>query len=85
MTQEKMKKIIMACASAATALLVFLGCYLIYQGIYKAVQFKKIEEYEAEKTRIEEQNAKLEEELSFYQSDWGQEILAYQYGYEYKK
>ena len=47
MTQDKMRRIITACVSAATAFLVFLMCFLIYQWIYMAVLDHKINKAEA--------------------------------------
>ncbi len=48
MTQEKMRKVITACVSAATVLLVLLFSYLIYQWVTIGVLNKRIAEAEAE-------------------------------------
>ena len=48
MTQEKMRKVITACVSAATVLLVLLFSYLVYQWVTIGVLNKRIAEAEAE-------------------------------------
>ena len=58
MTQDKMRRIITACVSATTALLVFLMCFLIYQWIHMAVldhEIKKVNDEIAYRTEIVEQ------------------------------
>ena len=47
MTQDKMRKVITACVSAATVLLVFLMSFLIYQWISIGVYNRKIDKVEA--------------------------------------
>ena len=48
MTQEKMRKVISACVSAATVLFVLLLSYLIYQWVTISVLNKRIAAAEAE-------------------------------------
>ena len=59
MTQDKMRKIITACVSAATVLLVFLTCFLIYQWITIAVYNNRIEKLEKANAEIAERNEEL--------------------------
>ena len=68
MTQEKMRKVITACVSAATVLLVALLSFLIYQWITIAVQNKRIDKLTAEITRLEEIIAMDKKDLEYYQS-----------------
>ena len=46
MTQEKMRKVITACVSAATVLFVLLLGYLVYQWVTMAILNKRIAEAE---------------------------------------
>jgi cell division protein FtsB len=55
MTQDKLNRVIVACVSAATALLVFLLGFLVYQWIAIANLNKKIEKAEAEVAYWQEQ------------------------------
>ena len=48
MTQEKMRKIIAACVSAATVLFVLLFTYLVYQWVTLAVLDRREKELQAE-------------------------------------
>lgn len=81
MTQEKMRRIITACVSAATVLLVFLLSFLIYQWIKIAVLNKKIKKAEAENAKYEEIIAQGEETAEYYESVLGKEWLAFQEGF----
>ncbi len=69
MTQDKMRRIITACVSAATVLLVALLGYLIYQWTAIGIKNKKIETLQAEITQLEQQldDAKSDEE--YYLTD----------------
>ena len=69
MTQEKMRKVIAACVSAATVLLVLLLSYLIYQWVTMAVLDKRIEKLETEIKQLEEVVAKGEMDLEYYASE----------------
>lgn len=79
MTQDKMRKVITACVSAATVLLVLLLSFLVYQWIRIAVLNQKIEKAEAEVAYWQEQVDKGGEDLEFYQSkfylDWALQKL----------
>ncbi len=66
MTQDKMRRIITACISAATVLLVFLLGYLIFQWVSLANEQKKIDKLEKEIAVLEEQLAKAQEDEAFY-------------------
>ena len=68
MTQDKMRKVITACVSAATVLLVALLSFLIYQWITIAVQNKRIDKLTAEITQLEEIIAMDKKDLEYYQS-----------------
>ena len=70
MTQEKMRKVITACVSAATVLLVFLLSFLIYQWITIATLNKKIAKAEAEVAYWEQECAKSESIEEFYESEF---------------
>ncbi len=66
MTQEKMRRIVTACVSAATVLLVLLFSFLIYQWITIAVKNDKIKKVEQEIQAIQQQIALLEDEEDSY-------------------
>ncbi len=68
MTQEKMRKVIAACVSAATVLLMMLLGYLIYQWSTIAVYNKRIDKLEMEIAQLEQIIATGEENLEYYQS-----------------
>ena len=68
MTQEKMRKVIAACVSAATVLLMMLLGYLIYQWSTIAVYNKRIDKLEMEIAQLEQVVAPAEENLEYYQS-----------------
>ena len=68
MTQEKMRKVIAACVSAATVLLTMLLGYLIYQWVTMAVLDKRIDKLETEIAQLEQIIAMGEEDLEYYQS-----------------
>ena len=70
MTQEKMRKVIAACVSAATVLLVLLLSYLTYQWITIAAYNKRIVQAEAEVAYWEQMVAEAETDLEYYQSDF---------------
>ncbi len=68
MTQEKMRKLITACVSAATVLLAFLLGFLIYQWITIGVKNDKIKRVEAEIAQLESAIEQAEEDADFYSS-----------------
>ena len=70
MTQDKMRKVITACVSAATVLLVLLASFLIYQWIRITVLDQKIKKAEAEVAYWTEQVEKGGQDLDFYQSEF---------------
>lgn len=70
MTQDKMRRIITACVSAATVLLVFLLGFLIYQWITIGVLNKKIAKAEADVAYWEQELAEAETDLEFYESEF---------------
>lgn len=70
MTQDKLRRIITACVSAATFLLVLLLGFLIYQWITIATLNKKIAKAEAEVAYWEEECAKSEGTADFYEDEF---------------
>lgn len=70
MTQEKMRKVIAACVSAATVLLVLLLSFLIYQWVTIAVYNKRIAELEADIAYWEQMVKEADTDLEYYQSDF---------------
>ena len=72
MTQDKMRKVITACVSAATVLFVLLLSYLIYQWVCFSTLDKRIRQLEQENNQLEQQLKDGEIELEFYemQKDW---------------
>ncbi len=68
MTQEKMRRVITACVSAATVLLVFLLGWLIYGWIDIAIQNKRLDKLEKEIAAIERQIAAFEDDEDYYNS-----------------
>ena len=69
MTQEKMRKVITACASAATVLLVTLFGYLIYQWVTIAVYNKRIDKLESEIAQLEAIVKQGNMDLEYYESE----------------
>lgn len=69
MTQDKMRRIITACVSAATVLFVCLLSFLIYQWITIANLNTKIAEAEETVAYWTEQNENAETDLEFYESE----------------
>lgn len=82
MTQEKMRRIITACVSAATVLFVLLLSYLIYQWVTISVQNKREAQLEAEIAAIEQKIAQGEGDAEYYESLLGKEWLAIHYGWQ---
>ena len=70
MTQDKMRKVIAACVSAATVLLVTLLSVLVYQWVTMAVLDKRIATVEAEIAQLEEDKAAAQTELEWSQSEY---------------
>ena len=82
MTQDKMRRIITACVSAATVLFVLLLGYLTYQWVTISVQNKREAQLNAEIAALEEQIAKGEEDAEYYESVLGKEWLAIHFGWQ---
>ena len=70
MTQEKMRKVIAACVSAATVLLTVLLSYLIYQWATIAVYNKRIDKLETEIAQLEQAIEMAETEAEYYESEF---------------
>ena len=81
MTQEKMRKLITACVSAGTLLLVVLLSVLIYQWIKIGVQTRREKELLNEQTRLQTIIYEGKLDLEYYESVMGKEWLAFQNGY----
>ena len=81
MTQDKMRKIIVACVCAGTLLLCYLVGYLCYQWITMAVLDNSMEKLENETARYEQMNTEMKDELSFLESEMGKDWLAFQEGF----
>ena len=81
MTQEKMRKVIAACVSAATVLLVMLLGYLIYQWVTISVKNKRIEQLEKDIAEIEQTIKEGEEEARWYEEGPGKAWAAIEKGY----
>jgi cell division protein FtsB len=82
MTQEKMRKVIAACVSAATVLFVFLLSYLVYQWVTLAVLDKREKELQAEIQKLEQTIEKGTEEAEYYESVLGKNWLAIHQGWQ---
>ena len=82
MTQEKMRKVIAACASAATVLFVFLFTYLVYQWITIAVLDKREKMLQAEIAKLEQTIEQGNEEAEYYESVLGKNWLAIHQGWQ---
>ena len=70
MTQDKMRKVITACVSAGTVLLVCLLSFLMYQWIAIATLNKKIITAEAEVAYWKEQCEITEGTAAYYESEF---------------
>ncbi len=81
MTQEKMRKVIAACVSAATVLFVLLFTYLAYQWITLAVLNEREQKLQEEVKKLEETLEKGTTEAEYYESDLMKQWLAIQQGW----
>ncbi len=81
MTQEKMRKVIAACVSAATVLFVLLFSYLIYQWVSMSILDRRIEELQEKNAKLEQAIQEGEENASFYESQLGKDWLAIHQGW----
>ncbi len=82
MTQEKMRKIIAACVSAATVLFVLLFTYLIYQWVTLAVLDQREKQLQDEIDRLEQTIEKGTEDAEYYESVLGKNWLAIHKGWQ---
>lgn len=81
MTQEKMRRIITACVSAATLLLTCLSIYLAYQWITIAVFNHRIDKLKAENAALEQQIAEDSEYAEYLETPIGKDWLAFEEGF----
>lgn len=81
MTQEKLRKLIVACAVSATLLLVLLLGVLVYQWIKIGVLNGRIQQIEQENARLEETIEQGTIDAKYYESVMGKEWLAFQNGF----
>ena len=81
MTQDKMRRVITACVSAATLLFVMLVAILVYQWIAGAVLDNRIEELQRKNAQIEEDNKEMNDLVNYLESPIGKEWLAFQEGF----
>ena len=81
MTQEKMRRIITACVSAATLLLTCLSLYLAYQWITIAVFNHRIDKLEKENSALEQQIAEDSEYADYLETPIGKDWLAFEEGF----
>ena len=75
-----MRKVITACVSAATVLLVALLSFLIYQWTTIAIYNKRIDALEQEIAQLEQALKNEEDALTYYQSEYylNQKVLELQ-------
>ena len=83
MTQEKMRKLIVACVVAATLLLVLLLGVLTYQWIKIGVLNGRIDKIKQENARLEETIEQGKQDAAYYESIMGKEWLAFQNNFVY--
>ncbi|MBO5457360.1 MAG: hypothetical protein J6A24_00185 [Clostridia bacterium] len=81
MTQEKMRKVIAACVSAATVLFVLLFTYLIYQWVTLAVLNEREQKLQDEITRLEQTLEDDTKVAEHYESELMKQWLAIQQGW----
>ena len=81
MTQEKMRKVIAACVSAATVLFVLLFTYLIYQWVTLAVLNEREQNLQDEITRLEQTLEDDTKVAEHYESELMKQWLAIQQGW----
>ena len=81
MTQEKMRKVITALASAATVLLITLFSYLVYQWITIAVYNKRIKELEAEITYWTQKKEEAQDIFEYSKSEYYLQDALIRYGF----
>ena len=82
MTQEKMKRTVIASVVAATLLVAVLIAVLIYQVVSISVHNKRIAKAEEGIARLQETIDRRENDLDYYLSLIGKEHLLYANGYK---
>lgn len=81
MTQEKMRKVIAACVSAATVLFVLLFTYLVYQWVTLAVLNEREQKLQEEIARLEQTLEDDTKVAEHYESELMKQWLAIQQGW----
>ena len=81
MTQEKLRRIVVAIAVAGTTLFVILFSVLIYQFVTWGVYNKRIEKLEQQNAALEQENNEMEGDLKEYNSELGKFFLALEQGF----
>ncbi|MBQ9728242.1 MAG: hypothetical protein IJV85_01460 [Clostridia bacterium] len=81
MTENKLRKIVTACAVAGTVLLVFLLTFLIYQFITIGVMNKREKKLTKEINELQQVIEDQEQDAQYYESLTGKDWLAYQMGF----
>ncbi len=82
MTQEKMRKVIAACVSAATVLFVLLFTYLVYQWVTLAVLDRREKQLQQEIEKLEQTIEKDSKDAEWYESVVGKNWLAINKGWQ---
>ena len=70
MTQDKMRRIVTACVSACTVLLILLFAYLAYQWIYQNQLDRKIKKLQQEIAYYEVLLEDKSDMLKYYESEY---------------
>ena len=83
MTQDKLRKVITACVSAATVLFVLLLSYLIYQWVSLSVLNKREKQLQFEIAEYEQAIEKGEENALWWEQGPGRDWLTIKHGYEF--
>ena len=83
MTEEKQRRMVTGIVVGITALIFVLLVVLVWQIVTMCVQNQRMAELEAEKARLEQDIEQGNNDLDFYQSEWGQEYLAIREGFIY--
>ena len=81
MTQEKLKRVIVACSVAGTLLLTILFAVIVGQIITICVKNNRLEKLEQEITQLEQQKEEGSDLADHLESDIGQFWLALQKGF----
>ena len=84
MTQEKLRRVVVAATVAGTILFVILLSVLVYQFIKMDSFDKRIENLEQENAQLEQESEDLEGELKDVNSDLGKLFLAIKEGFVFE-